>query len=193
MKKFLTFIIIALLSVSCIALVGCKKDEKPQLQDIKISLNKTELEMDLMETGVLEVTTNSTQKVVWTTDKAEVVTVSEGTITAVGEGVAVVTATVETVSASCKITVTDSGAMAQIIIPYETLTLQIQDEFVVEAKLMFKNEEISGDFKWNTDNEQIVSVEDGKICAKAEGTAVVSVSCTFKGMLLQKKIYVSVN
>lgn len=193
MKKFLTFIIIALLSFSCIALVGCKKNEKPQPQDIKISLNKVELEMDLMETEVLEVTTNSTQKVVWTTDKAEVVTVSEGTITAVGEGTAIVTATVETVSASCKVTVTDSGAMAQIVIPYETLTLQVQDEFAVEAKLMFKNEEIPGDFKWDTDNEQIVTVADGKICAKAKGTAVVSVSCTFKGMLLQKKIYVSVN
>ena len=75
-----------------------------------ISLNKTELTMFSGDTINLSVnynpsTTTDNKTVTWSTSDAKVATVANGKITAVGEGVATITAKVGNFTATCKVTV----------------------------------------------------------------------------------------
>ena len=77
-----------------------------------ISLNKTSLTMFNGDTTTLSVsynpsTTTDDKTIKWSTSNSKVATVSNGKITAVGEGEAIITATVGGVTATCKVTVSN--------------------------------------------------------------------------------------
>ena len=77
-----------------------------------ISLNKTSLTMFNGDTTTLSVsynpsTTTDDKTIKWSTSNSKVATVSNGKITAVGEGEATITATVGGVTATCKVTVSN--------------------------------------------------------------------------------------
>ncbi len=74
----------------------------------KVELDKTTAELEVGKTTALKATTtpaDTTDKVVWTTSDDKVATVANGTVTAVAEGKAAITATCGAKTATCEVTV----------------------------------------------------------------------------------------
>ena len=87
---------------------SCKVIVNPTLVT-SISLDKTDIELEVTQTATLTATvipSNATdQTVIWTTSDASVATVSNGVVTAVKAGTATITATAGGYSATCVVTV----------------------------------------------------------------------------------------
>ncbi|MDE6278860.1 MAG: Ig-like domain-containing protein, partial [Paramuribaculum sp.] len=146
-----------------------------------VKLDKQALEMKVGETATLTATVapdNATYKTVtWTSSDPNVATVdSEGKVTAVGVGKAVITAACGEAKAECMVTVNP--------IPVESVKL---DKAVVELKvgeaitLIATVTPYNATYKtvtWSSSNEVIATVDaDGVITAIAVGEAVITASC----------------
>ena len=112
MKKILFASAVAVMAA--MAFVGCSDDDKEgtaQVPATGVSLDVTEQTLDIGQTLQLTATpapVNTTDRVVWRSDKESVATVSEtGLVKAVAAGTATVEAVCGTVSASCVVRVID--------------------------------------------------------------------------------------
>ena len=88
--------------------------EKPaEIEVNSVTLNKSSLNLEVGDTETLTAIVepdDATDKIViWSSDKAEVASVENGTITALAEGTAQITATAGTKSATCIVTVTSKS------------------------------------------------------------------------------------
>ncbi|MDR1023032.1 MAG: Ig-like domain-containing protein [Prevotellaceae bacterium] len=127
-KKFLMMVLVSLFTV--VAVCSCNKDDDEKKEPIsvevmEVALNKTAITLfvDSSETLTAVVVPDSaTDKIVtWTTSDASKVTVIGGTITAVAEGTATITAIAGGKSNTCHVTVVASGA--------NTLTVVVGSSF----------------------------------------------------------------
>lgn len=112
MKRILLASAVALMA--SMVFVGCSDDDKEgtaQVPATGVSLDVTEQTLDIGQTLQLTATpapVNTTDRVVWRSDKESVATVSEtGVVKAVAAGTATVEAVCGTVSASCVVRVID--------------------------------------------------------------------------------------
>jgi hypothetical protein len=110
-QKFLRMAVVCALSATCLGgFVACEKGGDEQSVVVSdISLDKTELTLEVGQEGVLTATLSpddATDKtIIWSSDAEAVVTVENGTVKAVAEGSATVTASAGGKSASCSVTV----------------------------------------------------------------------------------------
>ena len=101
-----------LVFASLLTIVACGdgNNDGPDVPATSVTLNKSTLSLEVGETEKLTVTVtpvHSTDPLSWSTSDAEKATVAnDGTVTAVAEGTAVITATVGDVQATCTVTVT---------------------------------------------------------------------------------------
>lgn len=129
-----------------------------------ITLSPSELGMTPGESRQLVATVSDGAAVTWTSSDWDAVSVSkDGEVTALTYGVATITATSGRASANCEITV----PMASV----SPSSIQLK----VGESLVFTTESIPADlqFEWSTSNEAVLSVENGKVTALAEGSAMV--------------------
>ena len=144
-----------------------------------ISLSETEISMGLGRSKHIEVSLSPEEghfpAVVWSSEDEGVVTVADGTITAVGYGTAKICAECGGKQADCTVTV---------VKPIESISLD------VSQKNLFKNEtcklEVSyfptdanetTEIVWTSSNPQVVTVsEDGVVMAHSAGTAEILVT-----------------
>lgn len=99
--------------LSVLVLFSCEKtpQEQPdtEVKVTGVSLDKTELTLQEGETGTLLVTVSpdnaSNKTISWSSSETSVATVQRGTVAALKEGSAIITATVQGISASCTVTV----------------------------------------------------------------------------------------
>ncbi len=121
-------------SASCVVTV-----KEPVVEVSEVTLNVTELEMEVGNEVVLEATVmpeNATDKtVVWESDNEEVATVENGVVTAVSAGEATITATTGGKSASCVVTVKEPVfelpyVAGEIIIDANSCAVSVFGEFV---------------------------------------------------------------
>ena len=146
----------------------------------EVSLNYTELSMEKGETRKLEVayTGNASvsgKSVVWSSsNKKAAVVDSEGEVTALWGGNTVITAKIGNVSASCKVTVSDTVAVAGITLESQSVKLTEGDTYKLKASVLPENA-TNQNIKWKTSDEKILSVdENGTILAISPGTAQVT-------------------
>ena len=172
--------VIALLAAFAFVLFpSCEKPETVVAVE-SVALNKTDLTLEVGTSATLTVTIlpdNAADKAVsWSSSNDAVATVSEtGTVTAIAEGRAVITAKVGQKSASCTVTV------PHVVIPVESITLD-NTEITLEvgSKTTLKatvspagadNPEVT----WTTSDASIATVtQDGVVEAIAEGTATIT-------------------
>ena len=114
--------------------------------------------------------------VVWNSSDTSVATVTEGLVTAVGNGNATVTATAGPVTASAEVAV--DQLVAELVVSPATHTLvAIGDtvRFVAEARDGNGHEVTSAEFVWSSDDESVVTVNAGGLAtAAANGSAQVT-------------------
>lgn len=174
-KKFTITLLTVVCAVFCVlGLAGCKGKVEAE----SITLDKTELALDEGETAQLTATVlpddAADKTVVWSVDDNRVVNVREGTVTAFSEGVAVVTASVGSVSAKCTVTVTKKIPVEMIGLSEHEVILFANGEKTLDARVYPEN--ATSALTWSVEPEGVVKVENGKVTALSQGAAEVTVS-----------------
>lgn len=150
-----------------------------------IALSKTTLNMKIKDKVKLAATlkpSNSTRKTPsWFSSNKKVATVAkDGTITAVGNGTAVITAFTETQFADCKVTVSTAAptpkpvSVTGVAID-KTLTLKLKATKQLVAAIKPTNATNKA-LTWTSSNALVAVVDaNGKVTAKKVGTAKITV------------------
>jgi len=181
-------LVCSIFGVAC----GGKKDNGETAQEY-VTLSKTSLSIEVYSQEILTATTNVEGAIVWTTSNASIATVEGGVISALSVGTATITATAGTASASCAVTVTELSNFPELVLSETALELvEGGDAFTVTASAVYMKEEIVCDFTWVSANEEIATVENGKITPVAIGSTVITVKTECLGEILIKEIPVTV-
>lgn len=145
-----------------------------------ISLDKKELSIVSGEEATLKVTINPTyaenKNVTWSSSDEEIATVENGIVKALKPGTTEIKAISEDgdKEAICKITVT-APPLKGISFKEESKTIYLGEKVSLKPVLDPTNS-ILENAKWKSEDENIVSVENGKITANSIGTTTITVS-----------------
>lgn len=115
----------------------------------------------------------SNKNVTWTSSNSNVVKVSDGNITAVGAGIATITANVGGETASCVVTVINKISVTLVSLSKTEDTLDVGYSDSVYATLYPSNATCEK-IIWTSSNPDIVKVSDGYITAVSEGKATIT-------------------
>lgn len=147
-----------------------------------ITLSKTELNLKKGEWEQLTATItpeDATDKLEWSSSNDAVAPVSsEGRVSAVGGGEAVITARAGSMSATCKVTVT--VPVTGISVNPESATLYVGGESMTLQATVLPEDADSKEVVWASSDNAVAKVDaKGKVSPVAEGTAVIT--ATAKG------------
>ena len=149
-----------------------------------ISLDRTELNLELSDgkkTGSLEAKVSEVggadKSVAWSSNHPEVATVSNGTVTAVAQGTATITATAGDKSASCTVTVSTANvAVTSVTLDKTSLDLAVNGTYTLKATVA-PNNASNREVTWSSSDATVAKVEgEGKVTALKDGTATITVT-----------------
>ena len=168
------FALLASVVVSC--------EQLPGIEPVTVELNKeliSNLPVGSEQTLIATLTPEGSEvTVVWSSDNEAVAVVdSEGVVTGVAPGEAVITAKAGESSATCKVVVTAVRATAiELNISELELELGVDGPFTLEYTLTPSNA-VADDIEWSSSDETVATVENGLVTAHAAGEAVITVKC----------------
>lgn len=145
-----------------------------------ISLSSKTISMNKGTTKKLTVTYNPTtasnKKVTWSSNAESVASVSDGTITAKGNGTAVITARSEEGGYTATCTVTVTTAVTGVTLNKSALRLEVGTEETLTASVV-PNDADNKNVTWKSDNTSVATVNTaGKVTALKKGTANITVT-----------------
>lgn len=151
---------------------------KVTVNAVSISLNATSKTLYQTDTFTLSAATSpSGQSISWSSSDTNVATVSGGKVTAVNPGTATITASFvyngKTYKATCSVTV----KKVSVELSASSKTLLIGET----ATLTAITSPTGLDVTWESSNNMVASVSDGKITAKAPGEITITASITYNG------------
>ncbi|MCL2290331.1 MAG: SUMF1/EgtB/PvdO family nonheme iron enzyme [Bacteroidetes bacterium] len=176
-RFFLKFIAIIVLLAAIV--VACKKDK----QVIGITLHPITLTLLIDETATLTATVfpeDAANKVVsWVSNNHNVAIVNNnGEVLAKAEGRAIITVTTQdgNYRAACIVTVVNSLIpVTGITLTPTTLSLIVTETATLIATV-FPEDADNKAFGWENSNPDVVTLDNGKVTAKAAGTAIITVT-----------------
>ena len=145
-----------------------------------VELNKTATALYVGDTETLTATVTpddaTNKNVTWSTSNADVATVENGVITAIGVGTATITVTTEDgdMTATCAVTV-NPVAVTGVELNKTTATVVCGKTETLTATIAPTNA-TNKNVTWASSNDDIASVEDGVVTANAVGTATITVT-----------------
>lgn len=209
-KKTILFVLIAVISLCMLVLVGCVSNngsgnggssegslEESGLYDPTKDGSKQSLSVLPVQTVELgdEITleanaVNIGDKLYWRSSDESVATVNEnGKVTTRNAGEATITVYGGSLSASCKLTVTQTNAVPVVNLDSSEITIGVNSSYIVIVdNVTFKGKIVDiTEFKWTCQDEsdEIIDVKknaDGsgvEITAKGTGETEIFVSCTY--------------
>lgn len=182
MKRYFVCAVMALMAI----LWGCEK--KPVLVET-VSLSETTLTLVEGETKILTAeiapANAEDQSVTWSTNDKSVVTVEDGTVTAIKAGEATVTATANDkggAKAECKVTVTAAKvAVTGVSLNHTSLTVAAGGNAKLTATVAPTNA-TNKSVTWSSSDEAIATVDsEGNVTVKSAGTATITVTTKDRG------------
>ncbi len=154
----------------------------PDVPVTGVSLDITETSIKIGESVVLKATitpSDATDKVVyWTTNDANIATVSDGKVTGVSEGKATITVLTSSgnLSAICTVNVYDDEVnVTGVTLDKESASFAIGDTLTLTASVE-PSDATDKDVFWTTSNPSIALVEDGIVTGVTTGSAVITVT-----------------
>ena len=145
-----------------------------------VSLNKTELKLEVSGTEKLEATVEpsdaSNKDVTWSSSNETVATVADGTVTAKAEGTATITVTTAEGNhqATCTVTVTPKTVQISDIQVQGTASLYVGDTAKLTATVQPTNA-TNPNVTWDSQNKDIATVTpDGTVTALKAGAATIT-------------------
>lgn len=159
-----------------------------------VTLDKTALAIERFDTATITATVEGTTgEVVWSSDNEGVATVSGGVVTAVAAGVATITAKVGNASATCAVTVTDSGYFPVLNTGKSELSLIESATYTLTPGVTFRGNGVTASFTYEVADSAVATVSDaGVITAVKEGTTTVTVRSSYVGYSLEETVTVKV-
>ena len=157
----------------------------PTVKVTGITLNKTTASVVKGKTVALTATvtpdTATDKTIKWTTSNKNVATVStDGVVTAVAAGTAIITATAaddREVKATCKITVTNPVVKVTKVTLNKTTASVVKGKTLTLTATVTPTNATNKKVTWKSSNTKIATVDsNGKVTAKAAGTATIT--CT---------------
>ena len=155
------------------------KVEKKEILPEKVTLASTSLTLKETESSYLTATvypSNADDKsVTWTTSNAAVATVSNGKVTAVGEGTATITVkTANGKTATCTVKVEKKEILPEkVTLSSTSLTLKETESAYLTATVSPSNAD-DKTVTWTTSNPAVATVYNGKVTAVGSGTATIT-------------------
>ncbi len=139
---------------------------KVKVKEPKVRLSKHSVSLYRKGTVKLSVSSTSKSKPKWKTNKKSVATVdSNGVVTAVKNGTAIITVTVDNVSKTCEVTV----KKPVIRFAKESVTLPVGKTYQANVTVSSKNKPV-----YSSSNTNVATVDaNGKIRARAKGKAYI--------------------
>lgn len=180
--------------------VRCVKDEY-QMSKVNLSLDKTEISIQVKTNTTITATTNTTDEIVWTTSNANIATITTDgkkcSINGIAVGEVEIKAEVAGVEAVCKVKVLskesqtdneDSGSDENIYDDIKSITLNKselqlaigQSEILVATVTNTSNVVISAIVDWTSLNPAIATVNNGEVTGVAPGETQVKASIAGK-------------
>lgn len=175
MQKYI-YPIILFLGLS--AFVSCQKES---INVLSVILNTTSITMTEGESMEILATVSpkdaENKKVLWTTSNSSVAIVNEGMVTAIKEGHASITATSDDggKTATCSVDVKAKFiSVTGVSLDQSELNLMEGDEYILVATVLPDNAS-NKKITWNSDNNSVATVKDGKVTAIEPGSATITV------------------
>ncbi|MDE7439417.1 MAG: Ig-like domain-containing protein [Clostridia bacterium] len=146
---------------------------------VSITLNEENLDMEVGDTFDLITTilpANATDRTVsWSSSSACVSVSDKGRLTAKSAGEAIITATADGKSATCKVTVTRKVEVEEVTLDKTTLDLFVGDTSALVATVA-PSDATNATLSWESSNAAVATVENGVVTAKAVGSAQITVT-----------------
>ena len=189
-KRLGLILLTSFLLISMLMTVACSKpDEK------KFKLDKTEVTMEILTSQMLVPIYDGIDEdlVEWTSSNTSVAEVDDGVVSSVGIGTATITATYKKQSATCAITVVNTGALPTIVVD-ETVNLYAGNTYQLSPSINFKGNDITDGLTFNyTSSSNVVSVSStGLITANSVGFSSVTLSINYLGIYVSSTVAVNV-
>lgn len=183
-NNYLKKIIVAfLVSVFAFSLGGCGlfgSDDGDDPVPPAIYISQSEISLAVGNTVRLKATTTDDSAVSWDSSNTNVATVSDGLVTGVSQGQAVIMASTDTVMEYCTVTVSPSqsqggsGSGSQkpetLVLSLANLSLEIGNSVTLVATSSVDGAQII----WNSTNKTVATVNNGTVTAKAVGSTTIT-------------------
>ena len=158
-------------------MLGCTEKET-QVEVSSVSLNTATVEMVEGETFSLVATILPKDAeydgVIWASSNASVASVNSGTVTAIKEGSATITASAGGKSATCTVKISAKiVAVKSIILDRTSLSMQVGETEMLTATVNPDNATDKA-VTWSSSDVSVATVSDGKITAKKSGEATIT-------------------
>lgn len=200
MRKLLSTITIAVAALStCAVLASCGPKEDPEIAVVSVSVSQSSLTLEVGASTSLTATvspsTATNKTVTWASSNQAVATVNNGTVTAVGEGSATITAMAGGRIGSCQVTVNRKVIeVASAVLDKTEITLTEEESVTLKAIISPDNAD-NKTVTWESSDQSIATVDGGKVTAIKEGMATItakagSKTATCKVTVLKKYIEV---
>ena len=165
------------LVLSLCFLAGCTEKET-QVEVSSVSLNTATIEMVEGETFSLVATVLPKDAeydgVIWASSNASVASVNSGTVTAIKEGTATITASSGGKSSTCTVKVSSKVvAVTSITLDKTSLSLKVGETETITATVNPDNA-TDKSVTWGSSDVSVATVADGKVTAKKSGTAIIT-------------------
>ena len=166
-------------SILLLLLAACAGNVEKEIPVSSVSLSVPEIELIEGDTYLLIATVfpdNATNKqVTWASNSPGIAFISqEGVLSALSKGIAMITATAETQSASCKITVKERVFPVESIqLNAETLSLKPGESALLTASVLPENAS-NKTVLWTSSNPLVATVSDGDVVALSVGTTTIT-------------------
>ena len=142
--------------------------------DYTLSLSRKSLSLEIGQVGNLQLTYTGTGTITWASSDTSIATVSNGKVSAKKVGTAVITVSDGAKHASCVVTVTKKTENTT------PATLKFSDDLhemkVGDTKTLSVTYTGTKSLSWSSSNSTVATVSNGKVTAKAAGTAYITVS-----------------
>jgi len=157
----------------------CTVTIKP-IEVTSVTLDKEKIVLDIGTSETLTATVkpdDATDKTVyWSSSDESVAVVSEGKVTAKGVGTAYITARAGNKTAVCAVTVNPIHVKS-VSLNYSSIDMVVGDEKVLAATVLPENA-TDKSVSWNSDNSSVAEVSEGRVSARGNGTATITVETT---------------
>ena len=179
-------LLLSILAVTVLCLTGVGVGYmSAKSSDVSITLDKKLVTLEKGESYTFSVTVNgSTEAVKWEITDDTVAKVENGTVIALKEGNAVVTAKVEDKTARCQIKVSDNGLVLNVVtnVGNEELNILVGDTFDLTYEARYNNKTVPAKISVTVLNGEIASVSGGKVTGKKTGSTQIALEAEWNGM-----------
>ncbi len=161
-----------------------------------LTLSSTEISLNVNEVKTIKAIINpagaTNKEVTWSSSNKNVVSVEKGNLTAKSEGSAIITAkTVDgNKTATCKVVVKKHNiSVDSISLNITETNMKIGDNINLVATILPSNA-TNKNFGWMSNNPGVATVDNGRVVAKSEGTAIITAKTVDGGKIATCKITV---